>query len=165
MQLIDLLEYKLVKGKDFNVIQNPSANELHELLQNSYVMQNFAHIDPDDIDFHKKINKPMGNIHGIDYPLRGYVVGDNVYFVDSFEADHDELTHFLTQAGIIGPPWELKDDKTRGIPLTVDRIKNNQYAITTPPAYVDHIKEIFSIKRLKLPITGYQSKKSPAEAG
>lgn len=156
MQLIDLLEYKLIKGR-FNVFQNPSANELHQLLQNSYVMKNFGDIDLDDEEFHDIIGMSSGNIHGLDYPLRGAVVGNDVYFVDSFDADHDGLTQFLMQNGIIGPPWELKDDSTRGIPLTVDRIENNQYTISTPDLYIDHIKEIFSIKRLKLPIIGYES--------
>ncbi len=157
MQLIDLLEYKVVKGKDFNVFQNPSAIELEQLVQNSYVMQNLTDFDFEhgDMDYDQLPNISLGHIHGLDYPLRGFVVGQDIYLVDSYHADHDTLSQFLMQTGIIGPPWELKSDDTRGIPFSIDRILGEKYVISTSPAYVSHIQELFAIKRLKLLVKGW----------
>ncbi|KKL97829.1 hypothetical protein LCGC14_1830530, partial [marine sediment metagenome] len=90
-----------------------------------------------------------GNIHGLDYPLRGVVIDGNVYIVDSYDADHTDLNRVLRDQGL---------ESIRGIPITIEkqtttpRSDLEDYAIGALYSRVSTLKKIPTVTRMKMPI-------------
>ena len=159
---INLTEYKLIKT-NYNIWQNPSSSEIEDIIENSYTMQNYGEEenfdnfgDDGSRDGDSDEEDSVGFIHGLEYPLRGVALGDNIYIVDSYYADHPTLLNDLENLGI-------QDDYK--FDFTVER--ENKYDdwsgefidtiwyIKVSQKHVPVAKEMFTIKRLKLTVTNY----------
>jgi len=155
MKLSELFEYQLFKhAEGFKIYINPSASDIRTLLKNSYVLSklNIDLTTPldqlqgiDDDEYHG------GDIHGLDYPLRGIVApadGD-VYIVDSFDAEHIDLGRALLNQGV---------DLTYSIHIAIEKQTTaprgdlEDYMIGSQQAKVNALKGIPAIQRMKMPV-------------
>jgi len=92
-----------------------------------------------------------GDIHGLDYPLRGIVaVADgDVYIVDSFDAEHTDLGRTLLNQGV---------DLTYSIHIAIEKQTTaprgdlEDYMIGVQPAKINALKATPAIQRMKMPI-------------
>jgi len=155
MKLGELFEYKLFKNDaGFKIYMNPSAGDIRAILRNSYILTKVPDIDldapVDKLDtMDDKYIHYGGNIHGLDYPLRGVVIDGNVYIVDSYDADHTDLNRVLRDQGL---------ESIRGIPITIEkqtttpRSDLEDYAIGALYSRVSTLKKIPTVTRMKMPI-------------
>lgn len=157
MKLHELFEYQLFKtDAGFKIYRNPSANDIRLLLKNSYILSKLdidLTSDIDDLDtMDDEYIHYGGQIHGLDYPLRGVVIDNTVYIVDSYDADHDELRRTLRNQG-------LDVDESIAIAIekqsTTPRNDLEDYGITGPQAYVSTLKNIQTVTRMRMPIVGW----------
>ena len=90
-----------------------------------------------------------GNIHSLDYPLRGVVINDTVYIVDSYDADHEDLNRTLRDQGIESKDSiQISIEKQTGSP----RKDLEDYMIGVAAYKVDALEKIPAITRMKMPI-------------
>lgn len=154
MRAHELFEYKLFKhDAGFKIYMNPSASDIRTLLKNSYVLSKIPDLDLttpidklngfDDDEYHG------GNIHGVDYPLRGLVVDNIVYIIDSYDADHTDLLNALRNQGInlLGTIHIAIEKQS-----TAPRGNLEDYMIGTSQKYVDTLKRIPAVLRMKMPV-------------
>jgi len=156
MKLSELFEYQLFKNDaGFKIYRNPSASDIRLLLRNSYVLSKLdidlttpldqLHGIDDDDEYHG------GNIHGLDYPLRGIVAPEDgdVYIVDSFDAEHIDLGRTLLNQGV---------DLTYSIHIAIEKQTTaprgdlEDYMIGVQKAKVNALKDIPAIQRMKMPV-------------
>jgi len=146
MKLTELLEYKLFKNDSgYKIYMNPSANDIRHLLKNSYLL-NLPDESDSEISFLKRYGR---NIHGLNFPLRGVVIDDNVYIVDSYDADHNDLANTLHRQGI---------ESDRRILIVIERHPKaspddlENYVIGALLPDINDLKNMATIIRMKLPI-------------
>ena len=157
MKLSELFEYKLFKNDaGFKIYMNPSAVDIRAILKNSYVLSKL------DIDLTTPLDQLQGvedeyeyyggDIHGLDYPLRGIVADGDVYIVDSFDAEHNDLGLALRNQGV-------DVEKTIHIAIekrtTAPRGDLEDYIIGTQQARVNALKSMPMVTRMKMPIGGW----------
>jgi len=154
MKLSELFEYRLFKNDaGFKIYMNPSAGDIRAILKNSYVLSKLPNLDLDtpldqlqgfdDDEYHG------GNIHGLDYPLRGIVADGDVYIVDSFDAEHNDLGLELRSQGVdVENTIHIAIEKQ----TTSPRGDLEDYMIGTQQAKVNALKSIPAITRMKMPI-------------
>lgn len=157
MNLSDLFEYQLFKNDaGFKIYMNPSARDIRAILRNSYTLTKVPDIDLDaPIDTLDTMDDKYihygGNIHNLDYPLRGIVIDGTVYIVDSYDADHGDLIRILRNQGI-----EIERELAIQIVIekqtTAARGNLEDYMITTAPHNVNDLKKMPIITRMKMPI-------------
>ena len=155
MRLNELFEYKLFKSDArFKIYVNPSASDIRAILRNSYILSKLPDIDLDMPiaaldDMEDEYVHHGGNIHSLDYPLRGVVINGTVYIVDSHDADHEDLNRTLRNQGIKGAD---------SIPITIEKQTGaprkdlEDYMISASQVKVDILKHIPAIARMKMPI-------------
>lgn len=157
MNLSDLFEYKLFKNDaGFKIYMNPSAGDIRAILRNSYTLTKVPDIDldapVDKLDaMDDKYIHYGGNIHNLDYPLRGIVVEGTVYIVDSYDADHGDLIRTLRNQGI-----EVERELAISIVIekqtTAPRNDLEDYMIAGPSSYINDLKKMPAVTRMKMPI-------------
>ncbi len=157
MKLIELFEYRLFKhDAGFKIYMNPSAGDIRTLLKNSYILSKLPNLDLNAPiekldDFDDDYVHYGGSIHNLDYPLRGVVADGNVYVVDSYDAEHEELADALQSQGI-------GTDHENLIPLSFEkqtaapRGDLEDYKIGAPQLKVGDLKSIPAIQRMKMPV-------------
>lgn len=154
MKLHDLFEYQLFKtDAGFKIYKNPSAKDIRLLLKNSYILGQLG------LDLNTKLQSmgdmddeyipSDGSIHGLDYPLRGIVVDGNVYIVDSYDADHTDLINAIRNQGIdlLGTIHIAIEKQS-----TAPRGDLEDYKVGASQKYVDTLKGIPAVTRMKMPI-------------
>ena len=154
MRAYELLEARLFKHDEgFNIYMNPSASDIRSLLKNSYILSKLPNLDLttpvdklsgyDDDEYHG------GNIHGLDYPLRGIVaVADgDVYIVDSFDADHTDLGRVL-QNQMVNLTYSIHIGIEKQ--TTAPRGDIEDYMIGAQPAKLNALRAIPAIQRMKM---------------
>lgn len=155
MKLIELFEYQLFKSDaGFKIYRNPSAKDIRLLLQNSYILSQL------DLDLSSELQSMDdmddeyvhhgGNIHGLDYPLRGIVTDGAVYIVDSFDADHESLSHALRNQGI-----DMEEQITIAIEKATlaPRGDLEDYKIGAAQFAINTLKTIPAVQRLNMPVS------------
>lgn len=157
MRIYELFEYQLFKNDDgLKIYKNPSAKDIRLILKNSYILTQVPDLDVDaSIEQLDAMDDEYihygGNIHNLDYPLRGAVLGANIYIVDSFDADHDDLARILRSQG-----YDLEDEQL--IPLAIEKQSTaprsdlEDYMIGAPQKYVNDLKKMPVVTRMKMPI-------------
>lgn len=155
MKLSELFEYQLLKSDaGYKIYINPSARDIRLLLKNSYVLSQLPDVDIEhEIDTLDTMDDEYvhhgGQIHGLDYPLRGVVIDQTVYIVDSYDADHDDLRRTLRNQG-------LDVDESIAIAIekqsTTPRNDLEDYGITGPQAYVSTLKSMQTVTRMRMPV-------------
>ena len=157
MKLSELFEYQLLKSDaGYKIYINPSAKYIRLLLKNSYVLSQLPNVDIEhEIDTLDTMDDEYvhrgGQIHGLDYPLRGVVVDGTVYIVDSYDADHEDLIRALRDQGI-------ETRSVRSIPITIEKSglapRNDleDYAIAASQNHMDTLKSIQTVTRMRMPI-------------
>ena len=154
MRLNELFEYRLFKNNaGFKIYVNPSAGDIRAILRNSYILSKLQDIDTGDpIALDSMEDEYVhygGNIHSLDYPLRGVVINDTVYIVDSYDADHEDLNRTLRDQGIESKDSiQISIEKQTGSP----RKDLEDYMIGVAAYKVDALEKIPAITRMKMPI-------------
>ena len=136
MKITELFEYRLFKSDEgFNIYKNPSSKDVRTILQNSHILN-------------LQTDEPYGsNIHGSAYPLRGIVVDNDVYIIDSYDADHDTLTKALYNQGVEGDK-RIPIIIARNLKTPQDDLEN--YMIGAPSKDINDLKNIPAIIRMKM---------------
>ena len=154
MRLNELFEYRLFKNNaGFKIYVNPSAGDIRAILRNSYILSKLQDIDTGDpIALDSMEDEYVhygGNIHSLDYPLRGVIINGTVYIVDSYDADHEDLNRTLRNQGI---------KSADNIPITIEKQTGaprkdlEDYMVSASQVKVDILKHIPAIARMKMPI-------------
>lgn len=156
MKLHELFEYQLFKtDAGFKIYRNPSASDMRLLLKNSYILSKLnidLTSDIDDLDtMDDEYIHYGGDIHGLDYPLRGIVAiadGD-VYIVDSYDAEHNDLGLALRDQGVdVADTIHIAIEKQ----TTAPRGDLEDYMIGAQQAKVNTLKSMPMVTRMKMPI-------------
>ena len=92
---------KVSTDTGYKIYQNPSRRDIRHIFENSFVVQQMAgmndqeksdYIQDDEVEYD---GEETCNVHGVEYPLRGWVVNGTAYVVDSFDVDHDDFVNEL----------------------------------------------------------------------
>ena len=159
MKLGELFEYKLFKNDaGFKIYMNPSAGDIRAILRSSYILTKVPDIDLDTPidkldDFDDEYIHHGGAIHGLDYPLRGTVIDDTVYIVDSYDVDHEDLYKTLRDQGV-----DTDTARVQAIPIVIEKQSTaprgdlEDYMIGAAGTQLNTLKKIPTVTRMKMPI-------------
>lgn len=157
MRAKELYEFKLVKhgGGNFRIWKNPSASDIRAIIKNTWIANNVPEFDPevdDEADFLR------GHIHGLDYPLRGVVIDNNVYIVDSYYANHDTLVDALetwVEEGIPTVNWLFLVIQKQKEVISSTRDDPKDYKIGMGRHDLSKAINIPALTRMNLPIEAW----------